>query len=175
MSARIEAILGDITTLSVDAIVNAANSSLLGGGGVDGAIHRAAGPELLAECRRIAEARRDVPGGPCPVGEAVITGAYRLPCKKLIHTVGPVWHGGSRGEAALLASCYRNSLLLAEKEGLASIAFPNISTGVYGYPKELAAAVAIGTVKETLGSTPGIARVILVCFDQENFSLCRNL
>jgi O-acetyl-ADP-ribose deacetylase (regulator of RNase III) len=175
MPAHIEAILGDITTLDVDVIVNAANSSLLGGGGVDGAIHRSAGPELLEECRRIAEARRDVPGGPCPAGEAVVTGAYQLPCRRVIHTVGPVWHGGSRGEPALLASCYRNSLLLAEQEGLSSIAFPNISTGVYGYPKEPAARVAIDTVKETLPSTPGITRVIFVCFDRENLRLYQNL
>jgi O-acetyl-ADP-ribose deacetylase (regulator of RNase III) len=175
MSARIEAILGDITALDVDVIVNAANSSLLGGGGVDGAIHRAAGPELLAECRRIAEARRDIPGGPCPAGEAVVTGAYQLPCRRVVHTVGPVWQGGSRGEPALLASCYRNSLLLAEQEGLSSIAFPAISTGVYGYPKDLAAKVAIDTVKETLPSTPGIARVIFVCFDRENLRLYQNL
>jgi O-acetyl-ADP-ribose deacetylase (regulator of RNase III) len=175
METTIEAILGDITTLAVDAIVNAANSSLLGGGGVDGAIHRAAGPELLAECRRVAEARRAVPGGPCPTGEAVVTGAYRLPCKRIIHTVGPVWRGGSRGEPDLLAACYRNSLLLAEKEGLASIAFPGISTGVYGYPKDLAAAVAIHAVRETLRSTPGIARVIFVCFDQASLRFYRNL
>ncbi|GHV74361.1 macro domain-containing protein [Spirochaetia bacterium] len=167
----IEAILADITTLPVDAIVNAANSSLLGGGGVDGAIHRAAGPELLAECRRIAEKRRDVPGGPCPAGDAVISGAYKLPCKKIIHTVGPVWYGGSHNEPALLASCYRKSLLLAEEAGLHSIAFPNISTGVYGYPKELAVAVAIEAVRETLGSTPGITRVIFVCFDRVNLGL----
>jgi O-acetyl-ADP-ribose deacetylase (regulator of RNase III) len=167
--------LGDITTLSVDAIVNAANSSLLGGGGVDGAIHRAAGPDLLAECRRIAEARSSVPGGPCPAGEAVATGAYRLPCRRIIHTVGPVWQGGSRGESALLASCYRNCLLLAEQEGLSSIAFPGISTGVYGYPKAPAAEVAISTVKETLPRTPGIVRVVFVCFDRESLSLYRNL
>jgi O-acetyl-ADP-ribose deacetylase (regulator of RNase III) len=171
----IEAILGDITTLSVDAIVNAANSGLLGGGGVDGAIHRAAGPELLAECRRIAAERRDVPGGPCPAGEAVVTGAYGLPCRRVIHTVGPVWHGGSRGEAALLAACYRNSLLLAEREGLRSVAFPGISTGVYGYPKDLAVGVAVRAVKETLVSTPGIARVIFVCFDRENLRLYQRL
>jgi O-acetyl-ADP-ribose deacetylase (regulator of RNase III) len=171
----IEAILGDITTLSVDAVVNAANSTLLGGGGVDGAIHRAAGPELLAECRRIAEARRNVPGGPCPTGEAVVTGAYALPCRRVIHTVGPVWRGGSRDEPVLLASCYRNSLLLAEQEGLSSVAFPNISTGIYGYPKELAAQVAIKAVRETLPLTPGIARVVFVCFDQENLRLYRNL
>jgi O-acetyl-ADP-ribose deacetylase (regulator of RNase III) len=167
----IEALLADITTLPVDAIVNAANSGLLGGGGVDGAIHRAAGPELLAECRRIAEKRRDIPGGPCPAGDAVITGAYKLPCKKIIHTVGPVWYGGSHNEPALLASCYRKSLLLAEEAGLHSIAFPNISTGVYGYPKELAAAVAIEAVRETLRSTPGITRLIFVCFDRVNLDL----
>jgi O-acetyl-ADP-ribose deacetylase (regulator of RNase III) len=167
----IEAVLGDITTLPVDAIVNAANSGLLGGGGVDGAIHRAAGPELLAECHRIAEKRRDVPGGPCPAGEAVITGAYKLPCKWVIHTVGPVWYGGSHNEPALLASCYRKSLLLASDTGLHSIAFPNISTGVYGYPKELAAAVAIDAVRETLLSTPGVTRVIFVCFDRVSLDL----
>ncbi|GHV79129.1 macro domain-containing protein [Spirochaetia bacterium] len=167
----IEAILADITTLPVDAIVNAANSSLMGGGGVDGAIHHAAGPELLVECIRIAEQRRDVPGGPCPSGDAVISGAYKLPCKKIIHTVGPVWYGGSHNEPALLASCYRKSLLLAEEAGLHSIAFPGISTGVYGYPKELAAAVAIEAVRETLGSTPGITRVIFVCFDRVNLGL----
>ncbi|MDR1248722.1 MAG: O-acetyl-ADP-ribose deacetylase [Treponema sp.] len=171
----VEAILGDITSLSVDAIVNAANSSLLGGGGVDGAIHRAAGPELLAECLRIAGARRGVPGGPCPTGEAVVTGAYALPCRRVIHTVGPVWRGGNRREPALLASCYRNSLLLAEQEGLVSVAFPNISTGVYGYPREPAAEVAINTVRETLRSTPNIAKVVFVCFDQENFRLYQNL
>jgi O-acetyl-ADP-ribose deacetylase (regulator of RNase III) len=171
VTCAIEAVLGDITKLSVDAIVNAANSSLLGGGGVDGAIHRAAGPELLAECCRIAEKRRNVPGGPCPAGDAVISGAYKLPCKKVIHTVGPVWYGGSRNEPALLASCYRNSLLLAEEAGLHSIAFPNISTGVYGYPKELAARIAQSTVKNTVCETPGITRVIFVCFDQENFRL----
>ncbi|GHV75528.1 macro domain-containing protein [Spirochaetia bacterium] len=167
----IEAILADITTLPVDAIVNAANSSLLGGGGVDGAIHRAAGPELLAECRRIAEKRRDLAGGPCPAGDAVISGAYKLPCKKIIHTVGPVWYGGSHNEPALLASCYRKSLLLAEEAGLHSIAFPGISTGVYGYPKELAAVVAMETVRETLKSAPGITKVVFVCFDQESFRL----
>lgn len=171
----IETVLGDITKLSVDAIVNAANSSLLGGGGVDGAIHRAAGPELLAECRRIAEKRRNVPGGPCPAGDAVISSAYKLPCKKVIHTVGPVWYGGSRNEPALLASCYRNSLLLAEEAGLHSIAFPNISTGVYGYPKELAAKIAQSAVKNTIHETPGITRVIFVCFDQENFRLYNTL
>jgi O-acetyl-ADP-ribose deacetylase (regulator of RNase III) len=164
---------GDITRLDVDAIVNAANSSLLGGGGVDGAIHRAAGPELLAECRNIAAARR--PGEACPTGEAVITGAYGLPCKKVIHTVGPVWHGGSRGEPELLASCYRNSLFLAQEAGLDSIAFPNISTGVYGYPKEAAAAIAVRTVQDALPQCPHITRVIFVCFDEANYRLYQSL
>jgi O-acetyl-ADP-ribose deacetylase (regulator of RNase III) len=170
-SCNIEVMMGDITTLEVDAIVNAANSSLLGGGGVDGAIHQAAGPELLAECRRIAEARRGQSGGVCPTGEAVITGAYRLPCKRIIHTVGPVWQGGGAGEEALLASCYRKSLLLGAAEGLTSIAFPNISTGVYGYPKKAAARIAKETVAATLPQTPGILRVIFVCFGRENYSL----
>ena len=162
---------GDITRMETDAIVNAANSSLMGGGGVDGAIHRAAGPELLEECVRIAKERRNVPGGPCPAGDAVITGAGRLPCKKVIHTVGPVWHGGSRGESELLASCYKRSLLLAEAAGLKSIAFPNISTGVYGYPKDRAAAIAVEAVRKTLDETPGIEKVIFVCFDDENYRL----
>jgi O-acetyl-ADP-ribose deacetylase (regulator of RNase III) len=159
----------------VDAIVNAANSSLMGGGGVDGAIHRAAGPALLEECRKIAASRRSVPGGPCPAGDAVITGAGSLPCKHVIHTVGPVWHGGGRGEPELLASCYRKSLLLAEEAGLESIAFPNISTGVYGYPKDRAAAAAVKAVRETLPDCPGVKRVIFVCFDKENLKLYRGL
>ena len=172
--AQIEVTMGDITTLSVDAIVNAANSSLMGGGGVDGAIHRAAGPSLLDECRKIAAARRNIPGGACPAGDAVITGAGKLPAKHVIHTVGPVWHGGGQGEPELLASCYRKSLSLAEEAGLESIAFPNISTGVYGYPKDKAAAVAIAAVRETLAETPDIKRVIFVCFDQENYALYQN-
>jgi len=171
--AKLEIIRGDITKLDVDAIVNAANSSLMGGGGVDGAIHRAAGPQLLAECMKIAEERH--PGSPCPAGDAVITGAYRLPCKHVIHTVGPVWHGGGQGEAETLASCYRNSLLLAAKTDLTSIAFPNISTGVYGYPKNKAAAVAVETVQKTLLETPAIQRVLFVCFDEENYSLYEKL
>ena len=170
---KLELIRGDITRLEVDAIVNAANSSLAGGGGVDGAIHRAAGTELLEECMRIARERRNIPGGPCPAGDAVITGAGRLACKKVIHTVGPIWRGGSGGEAELLASCYRKCMLLAEDAGLKSIAFPNISTGIYGYPKEKAALIAIETVNRVLDETPGIERVVFVCFDEENFNLYR--
>ncbi|MDR2480549.1 MAG: O-acetyl-ADP-ribose deacetylase [Treponema sp.] len=173
--AKPELIQGDITRLKIDVIVNAANSSLMGGGGVDGAIHRAAGPRLLAECARIAGERRDIPGGPCPAGDAVMTAAYSLPCKKVIHTVGPVWHGGGRGEAETLASCYRKCLLLAEEAGFTSIAFPNISTGVYGYPKNKAAAIAVEAVRNTLGQTPGISRVVFVCFDRENYGLYREL
>ena len=171
--AQIEIVLADITTLSVDAIVNAANSSLLGGGGVDGAIHAAAGEELLRECIKIAESRR--PKEPCPTGDAVITGAGKLTAKFVIHTVGPVWRGGTKGEPELLASCYRKSLLLAQKNGVESIAFPNISTGIYGYPKEKAAAVAVNTVRETLKETPGIKKTIFACFDKENYSLYQSL
>ena len=171
--AKIEVIMGDITQLDVDVIVNAANSSLMGGGGVDGAIHRAAGPQLLEECIKIAEERRDIPGGPCPAGDAVITAAYRLPCKYVIHTVGPVWQGGEKNEAETLTSCYQKSLLLAAKAGLESIAFPNISTGVYGYPKDKAAVLAVKTVKEMLCETESLKRVVFVCFDGENFKLYR--
>ena len=172
---KLDLIKGDITRVDTDAIVNAANSSLMGGGGVDGAIHRAAGKELLEECIRIAQERRHVPGGPCPAGDAVITGAGKLPCKKVIHTVGPVWHGGGRGEAELLASCYRKSLLLAAGAGLKSIAFPNISTGVYGYPKDKAAKTAVEAVRKTLEETPGIERIVFVCFDDENYGLYKAL
>ena len=168
---KLELLKGDITRMDTDAIVNAANSSLMGGGGVDGAIHRAAGPALLEECVRIAKERRGVPNGPCPAGDAVITGAGKLHCKKLIHTVGPVWHGGGHGEAELLASCYRKSLLLAQEAGLKSIAFPNISTGVYGYPKDKAAATAVAAVRKTLDEIPGIERIVFVCFDGENYRL----
>ncbi|MDR1802008.1 MAG: O-acetyl-ADP-ribose deacetylase [Treponema sp.] len=168
---KLKLLRADITHVETDAIVNAANSSLMGGGGVDGAIHRAAGPGLLEECRRVAEERRNVPNGPCPPGDAVITGPGHLPCKKVIHTVGPVWRGGGSGEAELLASCYRKSLLLAEAAGLKSVAFPNISTGVYGYPKDKAACVAVEAVCATLGETPGIEQVVFVCFDEENYKL----
>jgi O-acetyl-ADP-ribose deacetylase (regulator of RNase III) len=171
--AQIEVIQGDITAIDADAVVNAANSSLAGGGGVDGAIHRAAGSALLEECMRIAQKRR--PESPCPTGDAVITGAGKLSAKYVIHTVGPVWRGGSQGEPELLASCYRKCLLLAEEAGAESVAFPNISTGVYGYPKDKAAQAAVASVRETLPQTPGIKRVVFVCFDGENYSLYKKL
>ncbi len=154
---RLHVCKGDITKLEVDAIVNAANASLLGGGGVDGAIHRAAGPKLLEECRRI---------GGCPTGEARITRGYDLPAKWVIHTVGPVWRGGGHGEDMLLASAYRNSLALAAEHDVRSIAFPAISTGVYGFPKQRAARIAVETVRTFLGTRPhDIQEVIFCCFD----------
>lgn len=161
-------IQADITTLAVDAIVNAANSSLLGGGGVDGAIHRKAGPTLLEACKAIRAKQ-----GKCPTGEAVITHAGNLPSQYVIHTVGPVWRGGQHHEAQLLASCYRNSLALAAKQGIKHIAFPNISTGVYHYPKPQAAGIAIETVTDWLTEQPnsGIESVQFVCFDAENLQL----
>ena len=156
----------DITTLRVDAIVNAANTSLLGGGGVDGAIHRAAGRELLEECRTL---------GGCQTGQSKITEAYRLPCKKVIHTVGPVWRGGSHGEAQLLASCYDTALRLAASHHLKSIAFPCISTGVYGYPQREAAQIALHTIKHHLESGLYTGEVILCCFLQEDYNIYREL
>jgi O-acetyl-ADP-ribose deacetylase (regulator of RNase III) len=159
--SRIEVIEADITTLHVDAIVNAANETLLGGGGVDGAIHRAAGQELLAACRALPQVRAGVR---CPTGEVRITPGFRLPAKFVIHTVGPVWHGGDRGEAELLASCYRESLRLARENAVRGIAFPAISCGVYGYPIEQAVSIAVAEVSEWLAVEPVPARVILCCF-----------
>lgn len=156
MPATIEIIQGDITRMAVDGIVNAANESLLGGGGVDGAIHRAAGPELLEECRLI---------GGCPTGQARVTRGYRLPAKYVIHTVGPVWRGGQHGEDDLLASCYRESLALAEKRGLRSVAFPAISTGAYGFPKDRAARIAVREATDFAKGASTVERIVFVCFD----------
>ena len=162
-AAPIEVATADITTLALDAIVNAANESLLGGGGVDGAIHAAAGPGLLAECRTL---------GGCATGDAKATGGHGLPARWIIHTVGPVWHGGDRGEDDLLASCYRRSLAVADDLGARSIAFPAISTGVYRFPRPRAAAIAV----DTLRSTPtAVERIVLVAFDEETARLYRNL
>ena len=160
--SKIELVQGDITQQKVDAIVNAANTSLLGGGGVDGAIHRAAGPDLLKECRTL---------GGCQTGEARITRGCRLPSSYVIHTVGPIWRGGAHGEEELLKSCYRNSLGLAEKNGLKSIAFPSISTGAYGFPVKRASRIAVETVREYLKESPAIVRVIFVCFSRGDFEV----
>src|SRR5687768_10821535 len=170
MNERIEVIQGDITTLDVDAIVNAANSSLMGGGGVDGAIHRAGGPAILEECRRI----RDRQGG-CPTGGAVITSGGNLPAKHVIHTVGPVWQDGGAQEDELLASAYRRSLELARDHGIRTIAFPNISTGIYGFPKERAAEIALREIRTFLATEPIPERVTFACFDSENLEIYTRL
>jgi O-acetyl-ADP-ribose deacetylase len=163
---QIEALQGDITKQAVDAIVNAANTTLLGGGGVDGAIHRAAGPELLEECRRI---------GGCPTGEARLTRGYHLPATYVIHTVGPVWSGGKRGETELLRDCYVNALKLAHEHGITSIAFPSISTGAYRYPIEQAATIAVETVREDLKRPTSVKLVRFVCFSERDLDVYRKL
>ncbi|HEX6224861.1 MAG TPA: O-acetyl-ADP-ribose deacetylase [Chryseolinea sp.] len=167
---RIEILRGDITGLEVDAIVNAANSELSGGGGVDGAIHRAAGPRLLDECKTIRERQ-----GGCPPGEAVITSGAELKAKFVIHAVGPIWTGGKENEAELLASAYRNSMILAASNSVETIAFPNISTGIYRFPKKPAAEIAVNTVKDFLSNDGTIQKVIFCCFDDENFNIYNQL
>ena len=168
--SRVKLIQGDITKLQVDAIVNAANSSLLGGGGVDGAIHRAGGPQILEACKQI----RNKQGG-CKTGEAVITTGGNLKAKHVIHTVGPVWNGGSNNEEQLLGNAYRNSLQLAVEHNISTIAFPNISTGIYGFPKRRAAEIAIDTVQQFLQVNESIREVIFCCFDEENTNLYQQL
>lgn len=162
----VEVVQGDITRQDVDAIVNAANTTLLGGGGVDGAIHRAAGPELRAECETL---------GGCPTGEARITKGYRLPAQHVIHTVGPVWRGGSKGEPELLRSCYVNSMTLAAEHGLRSVAFPSISTGAYRYPLEKAAATAVATVRDMLERSTSVELVRFVCFSDRDYGVYHSL
>lgn len=166
MDSRIHLTLGDITTMAVESIVNAANTSLLGGGGVDGAIHDAAGPELLKECEAI---------GGCPTGEARITKGYNLNAKHIIHTVGPVWRGGEKGEAELLRSAYNNSLRLAKENKIKTIAFPNISTGVYRFPKRMAARIAIGEVTEFIKKNKHPEEVYFVCYDEDNYNNYKDL
>jgi len=168
--SQIKLLRGDITKMEIDAIVNAANSSLMGGGGVDGAIHRAGGPIILAECREIV-ARQ----GRCETGQSVITSGGNLPAKFVIHTVGPVWHGGNNNEADLLRNAYLNSLKIAVENGVETIAFPNISTGVYGFPKQKAAEITVRTVTQFLSETDQIQHVYFVCFDQENYELYKFL
>jgi len=171
MKTTTTVIKGDITKQKVDAVVNAANSSLLGGGGVDGAIHRTGGPIILEECMDI----RNRMGG-CPTGEAVITNAGKLPAKKVIHTVGPVWHGGNNNEVMLLSNCYLNCLRLAKANALKTIAFPNISTGVYGFPKKEAAQIAVDTVRKFIEKeSSSFDEIIFVCFDEENYRLYNSL
>ena len=170
IKSKISVLQGDITTIGIDAIVNAANSTLLGGGGVDGAIHRAGGPKILEECKEIV-ARE----GNCKTGDAVITTGGNLPAKYVIHTVGPVWQSGNKEEAEKLSNCYRNSLELAVKHGVSSVAFPNISTGVFGFPKEEAARIAIDTVNSFLSEDQHIEKVLFICFDDENFKLYNDL
>jgi O-acetyl-ADP-ribose deacetylase len=165
---RIELITGDITKVKVDAIVNAANSSLMGGGGVDGAIHRAGGPEILEECKKIV-ARQEI----CETGQAVITTAGHLPAKYVIHTVGPVWSGGKKGEPQKLSNCYRNSLQLAADHSCKSVAFPAISTGVYGYPAREAAKIAVETVMDFLQKDDKIEKVVFICFNEENYNFVK--
>jgi O-acetyl-ADP-ribose deacetylase (regulator of RNase III) len=160
--AQLDIIVADITTLSVDAIVNAANTSLLGGGGVDGAIHDAAGPELLAECRTL---------GGCATGDAKISGGYRLAARHVIHAVGPVWHGGARGEDDRLASCYRRAIELSGQHDLGSLAFPAISTGVYRFPADRAAKIAVETTAQSLPLAPSLARIVFCCFSEESARL----
>ncbi|NLO19814.1 MAG: O-acetyl-ADP-ribose deacetylase [Ignavibacteria bacterium] len=168
--ARIELLLDDITSLKVDAIVNAANTQLKGGGGVDGAIHKAAGPILYEECSKIIEEK-----GSCSVGEAVLTSAGNLPCKHIIHTVGPIWTGGTNNEEKLLARAYFNSLLLAKEKKIKTVAFPNISTGVYGFPKQRAAEIAVQEVKNFLDMNASIEKVIFVCFEEANYLIYKNI
>ncbi len=166
MTTALRALQADITRLEVDAIVNAANTSLLGGGGVDGAIHHAAGPELLAECRRL---------GGCHPGEAKVTAGYRLPARFVIHTVGPIWHGGKSGEAETLAACYRNSLAIAAEKAVRSLAFPSISTGVYGYPAEAAATIAVETVRASLSEDSTLQEVLFCCFSPAQLAIYTRL